>query len=166
MGRRCSFDGCGRPSYGWGLCQAHYQQARAGKELRPVGYYKRGRGRGGPTSCVFPRCGRLVHAHGYCQGHDAQMRRGKELRPLRVITGSHVDVNGYRIVPGRRFEHRVVMEEMIGRPLLPDESVHHKNGERADNRPENLELWSSWQPSGQRVVDKLEWAHELIQRYE
>lgn len=67
------------------------------------------------------------------------------------------------------------MEELLGRPLLPGETVHHVNGQRADNstdgpfgadyRSGNLELWSTWQPAGQRVADKVRFAEELLRRY-
>lgn len=80
---------------------------------------------------------------------------------VRVWAPDHPKAHNKRV-----HEHRVVMEQMLGRDLLPGENVHHKNGVRDDNRPENLELWVTFQPAGQRVEDLLAWAHELIERYE
>jgi hypothetical protein len=48
---------------------------------------------------------------------------------------------------------------------MDHELVHHKTGDRKDNRPENLELWSHSQPCGQRVKDKVAWAIELLTLY-
>lgn len=63
-------------------------------------------------------------------------------------------------------EHILVMEKMIGRYLLPGENVHHRNGVRDDNRPANLELWLIAQPAGQRAIDLLAWAREIVAMYE
>lgn len=56
--------------------------------------------------------------------------------------GGHISRSGYKIVSKRgktnQYEHRIVAEEMIGRPLLPDEVVHHRDANRANNDPSNL----------------------------
>jgi hypothetical protein len=59
-----------------------------------------------------------------------------------------------------------VSEEVLGRHLHPDERIHHRNGVRDDNRPENLELWTRPQPTGIRVSDAVAWAREILTRYE
>jgi hypothetical protein len=86
----------------------------------------------------------------YCSGTCRNLARGE--------SRGYIHHTGYRYVScGKRGksapEHRVVMEKKIGRKLARDETVHHKNGDRLDNHPENLELWTGRHGRGQRVSD-------------
>jgi hypothetical protein len=147
-GMECVVPGCERQqvNVGRGLCSLHYK-----RDLN-VGRF-----------CTVEGCDRPLRNVGLCAGHYRQRRDGVPLTPIperrEPGTGS-INRLGYKeitVAPNvRRLEHRVVMEQILGRELKSSEHVHHRNGDRLDNRPENLELWTIGQPNGQRVRDLLD----------
>jgi hypothetical protein len=84
-------------------------------------------------------------------------------RPIKQKIDRYGYVYTYRSGSTKRvrtqvYEHRVVMEQMLGRKLTKHETIHHRNGNRSDNRPENLELWSGRHGRGQRHADLDIWS--------
>lgn len=181
----CSFPGCDKPTNTGrtDLCAGHYMQKRRGKPLTPLRSYTKNGGKCGVESHDCPKD--AVH-DGLCNRHyQRRLEDDPEWdRPVKAKAengAGHLSRDGYRFVTidGRSVaEHRHVMERLLGRRLIPGESVHHLNGSRSDNRTDgplrlvngklrsgNLELWSSSQPAGQEVGPKLDWAVELLEEY-
>jgi hypothetical protein len=129
-------------------------------------------------SCAVDGCQKEVKARRLCSMHSTRLYKTGDVGGPDPIPGwarkkpnpkGGIGFQGY-VTSNRkdrleRLEHRHVMSEMLGRPLLKSENVHHINGVRHDNRPENLELWTKSQPPGQRVADKVAWAIELLELY-
>lgn len=162
-GKACLVVDCERVPKALGMCGAHYRRHLSGESLeRPL--RKR---RSADATCEVEGCDRRHRAGGLCTMHHQRQRLHGELggaEPMLAPPGSgYVNPSGYRVfqVDGRTVqEHRLVMERILDRPLEPFENVHHKNGQRADNRPENLELWVVPQPYGQRPEDLVAWVVE------
>ncbi len=99
---------------------------------------------------LCPRC----HNAATRDGTLEQVAAPKMPSRGRPIGSRALSADGYitvRTASGLMLEHRLVMKEILGREMLPGETAHHINGVKHDNRPENLELWFSPQPYGQRV---------------
>lgn len=131
-----------------------------------------------PRQCSFEACERHPITKGFCNAHYLQFRKGKPLTPVRdpstfgewgvwISTSKGYVVRHKYTKAGTttQYQHRVVMEEHLQRPLHAHETVHHINGQRDDNRLENLELWSKAQPCGQRVPEKIAWMTEFLAEY-
>jgi hypothetical protein len=160
----CKKEAARRSATAWYEAHKHEiaDRARPSQTLEAKAAYRESR-----PPCAVEGCEKKKHyANGYCVRHGARVQRRGEPGPAGRLTQqrNNIDSAGYRRLqggdPSSTLEHRQVVELVLGRPLEKYENVHHKNGLRADNRIENLEVWVTPQPKGQRPEDLIEWAVE------
>ncbi len=166
----CTIDGCLKGLCAKGLCSAHYERLRRTGDLGPAELIAH-KDRNSKHShlgdvCSVEGCERS-RASGYsmCNMHYLRVKKhGDPGANFSKQGQGYTTREGYRIISiapyTTMFEHRHIMEQTLGRPLEAFENVHHINGIRDDNRPENLELWVISQPAGQRPSDLAEWVVE------
>lgn len=163
----CLVKDCDRPlrSSGATYCDMHYSRLRrrgtidkfSKRKIKPV------------KLCSIVNCPNKHCSLGYCADHYRRFKKYGDPLVVKYTKEGWIDSKGYKVyyINGKmKKEHTIVMEQKIGRKLLPNENVHHINGVKTDNRPENLELWVKSQPSGQRAEDLVEWAKQIIATYD
>ena len=163
----CEHPNCENPYKAKGYCIMHYNRLRTGRDLDLFT-------RALPNSnkdkkCLYEGCEKGVRNKGLCNKHIQRSKSiTRKARNFAKVGDVRMYEDGYireKTESGWKSQHRIIMEKQIGRPLLKEENVHHINGIRNDNRIENLELWSTSQAIGQRVIDKIKWAENLLQIY-
>jgi hypothetical protein len=177
----CSVAECKNLSDGLhGLCKAHQGRVVRGIQVDlPIQPRRPAAG----LQCSVQSCESEAVAKGLCALHSCRSRQGRPLeapRRLRRRPGQRLArADGYvdLVVPANTsgakqdgrlnrlplmLEHRFVMQQHLGRPLLATETVHHRDSDKTNNSLDNLELWGGRHGKGGRLQDNLMAAIDLL----
>lgn len=184
----CSVIGCSRRAASRGLCRLHRDRQKRGiAEDAPLPQQNEGR------TCRALGCDRKAEDGGLCGAHAIRSRKYREddARFLAPIAGREARTSGFRQkskhgyisvyvpadTPGAHqqhfkrytawymFEHRYVMQNWLGRSLLPREQVHHRDGNRENNHIDNLELKSGSHGNGINIIDGIQASLDWVEQY-
>ena len=164
---KCRVAGCDKAAKQRGYCSRHDTRLYRKGDVGPAESYIASNN----GQCMIVGCEGKVVCNSLCNMHYRRLLRTGELGPVerkRALVGSGIDAKGYRVlsIAGRQYkEHRLVMERKLDRPLKSSERVHHIDGDKLNNDPSNLEIWTHAHPSGQRLSDKIQAAVDLLREH-
>ncbi len=160
----CSVPGCTRPMSCKQLCGTHYERIRTTGKLGPPGDARRRP----KKPCAVDGCDRTAKSRGWCEKHYSRWRKhGDPLTSERPSYGTFqtLTYNGYvreynpahplAMADGQVLQHRRVAWD-AGILTDPEMHVHHINGNKTDNRPENLEAMTESEHHKEHIR---EWGH-------
>lgn len=152
----CKIEKCSRKVRRSGLCGEHYAEKRGIK-------------------CKVKSCNKFSVGKELCSLHWQRDKAGIPLDYVKETGKTYISSDGYVVeyMPGhiqsdkygKVLQHRRLMSDKMGRKLNSYENIHHINGDKKDNRLENLEIWITKQPKGQRISDLIEWSKWILKEY-